>query len=91
MIKRILVGLIRLYQKLVSPLLPKVCRYYPSCSNYAVESIVRFGALRGFYLTFLRILTCHRGSKGGYDPVPESWLGWKEVLIRRKNFLPWCK
>jgi uncharacterized protein len=69
--KHILLGLIWLYQKTLSPLLGNACRFEPPCSRYAAESIRRFGALRGSYLGVRRILRCHPFHEGGFDPVPE--------------------
>ncbi|MDD3118838.1 MAG: membrane protein insertion efficiency factor YidD [Victivallales bacterium] len=62
---------IRIYQKIVSPWLPPVCRFTPTCSHYAVEAIKRYGAWRGGWLTVWRLLRCQPFCKGGYDPVPE--------------------
>lgn len=70
--KRFLILLIRFYQKNVSPLKKPCCKYYPTCSNYAVEAISRFGAFKGFFLAFYRVLRCNPFSRGGYDPVPEK-------------------
>ncbi len=63
--------LIRSYQWLLSPLLGNHCRFYPSCSQYAVEAIERYGALQGCWLALKRILRCHPWHPGGIDPVPE--------------------
>ena len=63
--------LIRFYQKAISPLLPAQCRYYPSCSNYAVEAFRKRGFWMGGLLTFLRLLRCQPFAGCGYDPVPE--------------------
>lgn len=60
---------IRLYQRIVSPLLPRRCRYHPSCSNYAVQAVERFGILRGSVLAAWRVLRCNPWSDGGFDPV----------------------
>lgn len=67
------VWLVRLYQKLLSPLLPATCRYYPSCSSYAVTAMQRLGLLRGGYLAARRLLRCHPWSVGGIDHVPATW------------------
>lgn len=64
-----LIGLIRLYQKLISPLFPARCRFYPTCSSYAVQAIERYGVLRGGWLTARRLSKCHPWHPGGYDPV----------------------
>ena len=67
---RILLVLIRVYQRFVSPYTPPSCRFYPSCSTYAVDAIARYGAWRGGYLAVRRLLRCHPFHAGGYDPVP---------------------
>ena len=68
--KKILMGIIRFYQKAISPLFPPTCRFYPTCSQYAFEAISVHGALKGSYLAIRRILKCHPFHKGGIDPVP---------------------
>ena len=65
-----LVALIRLYKRFVSPLLGSPCRFYPSCSSYAVEALRTHGAVRGLALTAWRLLRCGPWSEGGFDPVP---------------------
>ena len=70
MIKRVLIFGVRAYQVGLSPLLPASCRYYPSCSAYAIEALDRHGALRGSWLALRRLLPCHPFRPGGYDPVP---------------------
>jgi len=70
MIRKLLILPIRLYQRILSPLLPPRCRFYPTCSNYAVEAIQKHGAIRGLWLALVRILKCHPLHPGGYDPVP---------------------
>ena len=68
--KRLLILGVRAYQVGLGPLMPPSCRYYPSCSAYAIEAIDRHGALRGGVLGLKRILRCHPFRPGGYDPVP---------------------
>ncbi|NJD23799.1 MAG: membrane protein insertion efficiency factor YidD [Betaproteobacteria bacterium] len=68
--KRLLVGLIRIYQYAISPFLGRSCRYHPTCSEYAVEAVEKHGALRGGWLGVKRICRCHPWHPGGYDPVP---------------------
>ena len=70
MLARLLVVLIRGYQLAVSPLLPPSCRYTPSCSQFAVEALQRYGALKGGWLAVRRVCRCHPFHPGGYDPVP---------------------
>lgn len=67
--KKILIGLIQAYRRYLSPLKKPCCRFYPTCSQYALEAISKKGALRGSYLAIRRILKCHPFHKGGYDPV----------------------
>ncbi len=62
--------LIKLYQNLISPLLAPSCRFTPTCSNYALESITKHGPLKGIILTIKRISKCHPWGKSGFDPVP---------------------
>ncbi len=68
--KRILMAIILFYQKQISPFLGKNCRFSPTCSQYALQAIQKYGALRGGWLTLRRILRCNPFCKGGYDPVP---------------------
>ena len=68
--RHLLTILIRIYQWTVSPLLGPRCRFHPSCSNYALEAIARFGILRGGWLTLKRLGRCHPWHPGGFDPVP---------------------
>lgn len=75
MIARLLVAPIRIYQLLISPLLGPRCRFYPSCSAYAVEALTTHGALRGTYLAVRRLGRCHPWNPGGLDPVPPSRSG----------------
>jgi hypothetical protein len=62
--------LIRGYQRFVSPALPPSCRFYPSCSQYALEAVTRYGALKGTWLAARRLVRCHPFHPGGFDPVP---------------------
>ena len=71
--KRLCLRLIRFYKKNISPALPPCCRFLPTCSEYAYEAIERFGVFRGILLGLWRLLRCNPFSKGGYDPVPQSW------------------
>ncbi len=68
----LLVGVIKAYQFLISPLLGDRCRFYPSCSRYAVEALERFGFFYGCYLAIRRVLKCHPWHPGGIDPVPDK-------------------
>lgn len=70
MLGLVIIGLVRLYQWVISPLLGPRCRYWPSCSSYTMEAIQVHGPLRGGWLATKRILRCHPGSAGGIDPVP---------------------
>ena len=70
--KRPFISLIRFYQKYLSPLKKPCCKYIPTCSNYAVQAIERFGVVKGSCLAIFRVLRCNPFSRGGYDPVPEK-------------------
>ena len=72
--RAILVTPIRLYQRLISPALGQRCKYYPSCSEYAVQAIRTFGILRGSVLAFWRLLRCNPWSRGGFDPIEDQRL-----------------
>jgi putative membrane protein insertion efficiency factor len=67
---KLAMGLIKLYQNTVSKVLPPVCRFQPTCSQYAFEAIKRYGFARGSWLAAKRIIRCNPFSEGGYDPVP---------------------
>jgi putative membrane protein insertion efficiency factor len=77
-VKRSLAGVllapIRAYQRFVSPALPRRCKYYPTCSAYAVDAVREFGVLRGVVLAVWRLLRCNPFSHGGYDPVEAQTL-----------------
>lgn len=68
--KYLLIGLLKLYRLVISPLYGNVCRYYPSCSAYALRAVQVHGALKGSWLAGRRLLRCHPWAPGGYDPVP---------------------
>ncbi len=67
-----LIILLKFYRYLVSPWLGNHCRFFPSCSHYAIKAIQVYGVVKGCYLTFLRLLRCHPWNDGGYDPLPDS-------------------
>lgn len=82
MLKSLMIGIIKFYQIVISPLKPPTCRFYPTCSHYGLESVKRFGALKGGYLALRRILKCHPFHPGGIDHVPEQFPGFRR---REKN------
>ena len=67
--KYIFIFIIKIYQKIISPLLGPRCRFYPTCSEYAKEAILKKGILKGLFLSIKRILKCHPFHPGGYDPI----------------------
>ena len=68
--KKLLTRLVLFYRKNISPLRPPCCRFVPTCSEYALEALEKYGALKGSWLALRRFLKCHPFHKGGYDPVP---------------------
>lgn len=68
--KNLLIGLVRVYQYAISPLLGRSCRYFPTCSEFTVEAVQKHGAIKGVWLGAKRICRCHPWHPGGYDPVP---------------------
>lgn len=68
-ISRIVILIIRFYQKFISPLKGPTCRFYPTCSAYSIEAIKKYGPIKGSYLSLRRILKCHPFHEGGYDPL----------------------
>jgi uncharacterized protein len=69
MARHLICEIIRFYQLVISPALPPSCRFYPSCSTYAIQAITRYGLWRGLHLTGWRLLRCHPFHPGGWDPV----------------------
>lgn len=69
-VARLLVGVVKAYQLILSPMLGQQCRFYPTCSQYAIEAIRKHGAFIGTYFTVRRLLRCHPWHAGGHDPIP---------------------
>lgn len=67
----LLIGIVRIYQTIISPFFPATCRYVPTCSHYAVEAIQKHGPIKGGWMGIKRIASCHPWGGSGYDPVPE--------------------
>ncbi|MDW8126250.1 MAG: membrane protein insertion efficiency factor YidD [Candidatus Bipolaricaulota bacterium] len=68
--RKIIVFPIRIYQRVISPVLPHRCRFHPTCSEYAISAILRYGLVRGGWLSLRRLLRCGPWDPGGYDPLP---------------------
>ena len=85
--KYLLMLLIKVYRKCISPLFPPCCRYYPTCSAYALTAVDRFGACKGLVLALLRVLRCHPWAPGGVDEVPQevSWRRINYYRMRQRN------
>ena len=77
--KRAMLASLRFYKRRISPLLPPACKYTPTCSEYAMQAVERYGAVYGGYLAARRLLRCHPFAKGGYDPVPKR----VDTIIRK--------
>ena len=67
--KKIMIAMIRFYQKYISSLFPATCRFYPTCSTYFIQALEKYGVIKGSYLGIRRILKCHPWHEGGYDPL----------------------
>ena len=74
MVKKIIISpfvfLVKIYQNIISPLFPPTCRYTPTCSEYAIQSLKKYGLIKGVYLSIKRIVNCHPWGGSGYDPIP---------------------
>ena len=81
--KKVIIASIKGYQKGISPLFQPSCRYYPTCSQYAIEAIEKHGAIKGTVMGTARILRCHPFIKGGYDPVPKKFTLRKNREIKK--------
>ena len=73
--KKIMILMIRFYQRFISPLFPSTCRFYPTCSTYFIQALEKYGVFKGSYLGIKRILKCNPHSKGGVDPVKTNLKG----------------
>ena len=69
LVSKVMILMIRFYQIFISPLLPKTCRFYPTCSTYFIQALNKYGPIKGTILGVKRILRCHPGNPGGYDPL----------------------
>lgn len=78
MMRKLCIGLIRLYQLTLSPWVGRECRFIPTCSNYAIEAFEKHGTLKGLWMTMIRLGRCHPFGGQGYDPVPSKfrWKCW---------------
>ncbi|MBQ9444638.1 MAG: membrane protein insertion efficiency factor YidD [Lachnospiraceae bacterium] len=84
--KKTVIHIIKLYQRYLSPIKGTKCPYYPSCSEYGIEAVERYGAFFGGILSLYRIIRCNPFSKGGVDPVPDITVdNYHKLLIRRKS------
>jgi putative membrane protein insertion efficiency factor len=80
-VKILVLNLLRAYKWALSPLLPPACRYVPTCSDYALEAVDRFGVFRGSWMALARLLRCHPFVRGGYDPVSDSAVNFKDCSV----------
>ncbi|MFO7890855.1 MAG: membrane protein insertion efficiency factor YidD [bacterium] len=67
--RKIIIHTIRFYQKTISPLFPRTCRFYPTCSEYMIQAVEKYGLIKGIYIGVKRVFRCHPFNPGGYDPV----------------------
>ncbi|MCC3300923.1 membrane protein insertion efficiency factor YidD [Arthrobacter sp. zg-Y895] len=81
--RMLLIGLLMGYRKAVSPLYGQVCRFFPSCSAYALEAVTVHGAVKGSWLAFRRLVRCHPWNGGGVDPVPDGHRIWDSKKVPR--------
>lgn len=79
--KHFFIRIIKLYQRFISPIKPRTCRFYPTCSAYSLKSYERFGAFKGTILTIVRIAKCHPFHPGGVDHVPEKKVNIEDTMI----------
>jgi len=77
--KWLMIGVLRFYRVALSPLMPVGCKFHPSCSQYALEAVSRYGVWRGSRLAFIRLVRCSPFTRGGFDPVPDSIENSKKV------------
>jgi uncharacterized protein len=68
-VRKLFIGLIQIYRRFLSPMLPPTCRFEPSCSLYTVQAIEKYGVLKGLFMGILRVLRCHPFARGGFDPL----------------------
>jgi putative membrane protein insertion efficiency factor len=86
--KWVLIGLLKVYRLVISPLYGNVCRYYPSCSAYALRAVSVHGAAKGTWLAMRRLLRCHPWAAGGYDPVPGTPEFAEELALEKQGGRP---
>jgi putative membrane protein insertion efficiency factor len=82
--KRLFLGILHFYRKYISPMKKPCCRYYPTCSSYAVEAIEKHGAVKGGYLAVRRVCRCHPFHEGGIDPVPEKFTLYRNSFNKKQ-------
>lgn len=96
--RKLLIFLVKIYQRVISPALPKSCRYYPTCSTYMIDALQKFGLIKGLVMGISRILRCNPFIRGGVDPVPDKFTIFRnphpekyEDEIIAKKFHPYAK